>query len=93
MKHRICGRLATVVWISFIVAGSQALAQSGHAIADLEVDWSDASNPNGAWQYREGTIDLVHFPAWFMAGGQPAWVGGNNTQGNFLPVGSKQPRV
>src|SRR5262249_20070650 len=46
----------------------------------------DTSNPNKAWQYREGTIDLAHFPAWFMGGGQPAWVGGNNTQGNFLPV-------
>jgi len=51
------------------------LSQAG-VIYDLNADWSDAANPNGAWTYRHGTTALPsqanylpsHFPA-----GQPAW--------------------
>jgi hypothetical protein len=74
----------TVATIRFLATA--LAAPPLYTITDLEADWSDTSNPNGAWQYREGTIDLTHFPNWFMGGGQPVWGGGNNTQGNFLPV-------
>ena len=86
MKLRICGLLTIAASVSYFLDSAQALAQNAYTIADLATDWSETSNPNGAWQYREGTIDLAHFPGWFMGLGQPAWVGGNNTQGNFLPV-------
>jgi hypothetical protein len=86
MKLRICGLLTTAALVSCFLASAHTLAQNAYPIADLAADWSDTSNPNGAWQYREGTIDLAHFPNWFMGGGQSVWAGGNNTQGNFLPV-------
>ncbi|MFN0204920.1 MAG: LamG domain-containing protein [Planctomycetota bacterium] len=57
---------------------------------DLGSDWSDTENPNGTWQYREGTNALPHVNAWGdvfgdeFVGDQPAWArtGGGNT---FLP--------
>jgi hypothetical protein len=93
MKPAICGLLTMAASVSCFLASAQTLAQSAYTIADLATDWGDTSNPNGPWQYREGTIDLAHFPAWFMGGGQPAWVGGTNTQGNFLPVWFKAART
>ena len=44
---------------------------------DLKTDWSDVSNPNGVWSYREGTNLLPHVAAWeepaFGTNVQPAW--------------------
>ena len=96
MRHpyfRICA-LVIAALVSSFLASAQALAQNAYTIADLATDWSDVSNPNGAWQYREGTIDLAHFPNWLPGGtaGQPAWAGGNNTRGNFCPHGSRRCR-
>jgi hypothetical protein len=94
MNLRICGLLTTAALVSCFLASAQTLARNAYTIADLGADWSDTSNPNGAWQYREGTIDLAHFPNWLPGGtaGQPAWAGGNNTRGNFCPHGSRRCR-
>jgi len=40
-----------------------ALSTQG-ATYDLNADWSDSSNPNGVWTYREGTNALPHVTAW-----------------------------
>jgi CARDB/Periplasmic copper-binding protein (NosD)/Right handed beta helix region/Bacterial pre-peptidase C-terminal domain len=47
-------------------------------IYDLTADWSDGSNPNGPWAYREGGNLLSHFAVWSVLPGdwitpQPAW--------------------
>ena len=45
-------------------------------VYDLRNDWSDAVNPNGVWQYRAGTTDLVHAPDWtgsMIGYTQPVW--------------------
>ncbi|HYB98838.1 MAG TPA: hypothetical protein VEC57_06840 [Candidatus Limnocylindrales bacterium] len=45
---------------------------------DVKEDWSETSNPNGPWSYREGGNPLPHVEAWQrIAGGwsefQPGW--------------------
>ncbi len=65
-------------------------------IADLARDWSDSnnpnlSNPNGKWEYRQGTLDLPLLSNWNGAGSvafiptQPAWAP-SNIAGDFLPA-------
>jgi hypothetical protein len=65
-------------------------------IADLASDWSNTndpnnSNPNGTWEYRQGTTDLPLTSPWNGAGSvgfnttQPAWAP-SNSSGNFLPA-------
>src|SRR5437868_10471404 len=51
---------------------------------DLKSQWSDTNNPNGTWQYRQGTTDLPHLANW-QGSGVPAWAPSNNG-GNFLPA-------
>ena len=57
--------------------------------SDLQTDWSDDSNPNGAWTYREGADFLPSVPDWTPLGTspavQPAWAP-SATTGNFLPA-------
>src|SRR4029079_14552480 len=50
---------------------------------DLRVDWSDTSNPNGVWAYRQGTSPLPAGTWSFDFSAQPAWTGAN---GAPLPV-------
>src|SRR5215472_7090920 len=81
----------------FVIVGVALLVQSAGAtvIADLSTDWSDSSNPNtgnpnGTWQYRQGTTILPSVPSWTAAGtvpfvNQPAWAP-SDTAGNFLPA-------
>ena len=67
-------------------------------IADLGADWSTSNNPNhtnpnGTWEYRQGTSDLPFDNNWINACGsselaQPAWAP-SNTPGNYLPAAMK----
>ena len=55
---------------------------------DLAADWSDATNPNGGWTYREGANALPSVPDWtplLSPVVQPAWAP-SVTSGNFLPA-------
>ncbi|OJY38154.1 MAG: hypothetical protein BGP06_17150 [Rhizobiales bacterium 65-9] len=68
------------------------LSGAAHAaIYDLAADWSDASNPNGVWTYREGSNALGHVSDWYgstlysSGTAQPAWATGVAT-GAFLPA-------
>ena len=54
---------------------------------DLVADWSDTSNPNGVWTYREGVAAVPFVPDWTPLSApsvQPAWAP-SATVGNFLP--------
>lgn len=55
---------------------------------DVRNDWSDASNPNGVWSYREGGNALPHVAAWQAGLGyaQPAWSVGENAPSEYLPA-------
>src|SRR5262245_52167603 len=48
---------------------------------DLRVDWSDTSNPNGAWAYRQGSSPLPAGTWAFDFSAQPAWTGANGFPG------------
>jgi len=64
MRHpyfRICA-LVIAALVSSFLASAQALAQNAYTIADLATDWSDVSNPNGAWQYPRGHDRSGTFP-------------------------------
>jgi hypothetical protein len=53
------------------------LPATGHAQSsfDLRLDWSNTSNPNGAWRYRQGT-SLLTSGTWSSDfSPQPAWLG------------------
>src|SRR5258706_15571231 len=60
---------------------------------DLKTDWSEVSNPNGVWSYREGTNALPHVASWlgdpaaFGTNVQPAWAdSGVQASQEFLPA-------
>lgn len=74
---------AFMVWIALIPADLRA-----QTLYDLGEDWSDVSNPNGVWTYREGTNALPSVADWTPLGAgaaQPAWAP-SATLGNFIPA-------
>ena len=78
------GLLGTV---AAICLGSAALPAHA-ALYDANADWSDVSNPNGVWSYREGSNLLPHVADWTPLGAspaQPAWAPGT-AAGDFLPA-------
>ena len=47
-------------------------------VYDVTTDWSELSNPSGAWTYRHGDVPLPHVTSWQRAAGgwtaaQPGW--------------------
>jgi len=56
-------------------------AQAATQIYDLKTDWSDASNPNGVWTYRAGSV-VMGYSGGGNAAGAPGWVGSDD----YLPV-------
>jgi hypothetical protein len=63
---------------AFAILVSSANAQ----VHDLKADWSESSNPNGAWAYREGSNPLGGTLAWNGLG-QFAWANGANGPGHI----------
>jgi hypothetical protein len=83
-----------LILVAFVVG--TALSTQG-ATYDLNADWSDSSNPNGVWTYREGTNALPHVTAWQGLSGdfvtaQPAWAR-NATGSSNLPPWFKSSAV
>jgi hypothetical protein len=81
-----------------LMLGGVGRARAGFIVYDLASDWSDTSNPNGTWSYRQGSSLLPEVPN-YTAGGtvafpttQPAWAPSNNP-GDFLPVEFKATSV
>ncbi len=72
------------------LVGVLCLAGSSAATAyDLQADWSNASNPNGSWTYREGSNALPFVASWQSALGgwssaQSGWAYSENGN-NRLP--------
>lgn len=60
-------------------------------IYDLNADWSDTSNPNGVWAYREGLNPLPHVNWGIDPLFYPAWAYNGNAAGGFghVPVWMK----
>ena len=78
-KSRYCTGL---FWIGVLACGSV-----GAATYDLKADWSDSSNPNGVWAYREGLNALPPVADWTPLNSpvtQPAW-SRLGTNPNYLP--------
>ncbi len=75
-----------------IIAATVALASAAAASAqvyNLNADWSEAANPNGAWSLLEGTNPLPHVDSWQSSLGgwaqpQPGWAESENGN-NRLP--------
>ncbi|MDH5270869.1 MAG: T9SS type A sorting domain-containing protein [Candidatus Krumholzibacteria bacterium] len=71
--------------ILILVVASPCLASTW----DLAADWSDLSNPNGPWTYREGSNALPGVAAWQELGlgfPQPAWAVGEAAPAEYLPA-------
>lgn len=66
--------------LALVVSGSASAATT---IYDLKTDWSDVSNPNGAWSYLYEGVPLVSGTWVGDAWGQRAWV---NPSGSFIPA-------
>lgn len=60
----------------------------GYAVTyDLRNDWSDSSNPNGVWSYRQGENVLPLQSDWFGNGSnQKAWALASYPNKNHVPV-------
>ena len=63
---------------------------SAAVIYDLKTDWSDLTNPNGPWSYREGNNVLPHVADWQglsgdFTGVQPAWARAETGNTNLPP--------
>jgi len=76
--------------IAALAAGALLLAAppAGATVFDLRADWSDSSNANGPWTYREGANALPAVADWSPLGSsatQPAWAP-SNVGGSFLPA-------
>jgi hypothetical protein len=79
--------------ILFVSAATLLFASCSRAgtVYNLGGQWSNSSNPNGVWTYREGTSALPLVPHFNFGGtipgftAQPAWAPSNSV-GSFLPV-------
>lgn len=93
------GTLSTRHVTSFL-AISLFFGISGRAdvVYNLSADWSNISNPNGPWTYRQGSSALPLVPGYSFGASvpgfmpQPAWAP-SNTPGNFLPVWMKSSQT
>jgi hypothetical protein len=79
-------RIGSLVLTGIILSapvGTPALA----VVYDVSAEWSDISNPNNQWTYREGNNALPSVPnwTWVVPAVQPAWAP-SNTGGNYLPA-------
>jgi hypothetical protein len=86
-------RLSCLAMQIFFLGVVALEARSGPTVYDLRADWSEVSNPNGAWSIREGANALPHVNSWQSALGgwsvaQPAWARSENGN-NRLPVWMK----
>ena len=72
--------------VAFVGAMFASSALAATVVHDLRTDFSDASNPNGVWAFREGNNLLPSTADWSgFVGIQPAW--SRQDQGeNFLPA-------
>jgi hypothetical protein len=89
---QVLAALALLVLVALVLMlGGMVRARAGFIVYDLASDWSDTSNPNGTWSYRQGSSllpevpnfsfgDSVNFPTT-----QPACAPSNNP-GDFLPA-------
>ena len=68
MKNRGTGIIALLFVIAICLPGV-----AGATTYDLKTDWSDASNPNGAWSFYQGNVPLSHIANWAGLSGQNAW--------------------
>ncbi|MGE3109345.1 MAG: GC-type dockerin domain-anchored protein [Phycisphaerales bacterium] len=64
--------------VACIGAAALFAVNASAQVYDLRTDWSETSNPNGAWSYRHGSKPLPHVDAWQRnLGGwttfQPGW--------------------
>jgi uncharacterized repeat protein (TIGR01451 family) len=68
-------------------SSSYVTSQTQITTYDLAADWSNTSNPNGAWSYNEGLNPLPLTPFWY-GGQQPGWAYCCNYPGGFghVPV-------
>lgn len=60
----------------------------GQVVFDLKTQWSNVSNPNGAWSYRHGASILPAVPSWQSTIGgwsvaQPGWAHSANGSDRF----------
>jgi hypothetical protein len=74
----------------FSVASVLMACSAFGQVYDLKNDWSDTQNPNGVWQYRAGTKNLVHAADWtgaLLGYTQPVWTTtATPGPGEFLPA-------
>ena len=70
------------------------IASPGYATTyNLGANWSNTNNPNGVWQYRDGSADLPsvgNFTPALCPYALPAWAPSTNG-GDFLPVWFQAP--
>ncbi len=86
MKSRLLGAVCACVFTLFTSSSVWSAT-----VWDLASDWSDVSNLNGVWTYREGSNALPHVAnigAPLTAFNQEAWAGSGSV-GSFLPLWAK----
>jgi hypothetical protein len=94
MKGKFLAGLVAAV----LMFASAWLPGIGYAATyDLKTDWSDSSNPNGVWTYREGENALPLQTDWYGTNDgsfmQPAWALAQYPATDHAPVWLKQQTV
>jgi hypothetical protein len=74
----------------FLFVSPSLSTLSAAMVYDLKADWSDVTNPNGPWSYREGNNVLPHVADWQglsgdFTGVQPAWARAQEGNTNLPP--------
>ena len=80
-------RLLLVLVSGLAFLQSAAAARASKTIYDLNSDWSDTQNPNGAWSYNENEVPIsVHQQFWWGGFGWGyLWLGdGSILKGSYF---------
>lgn len=88
---------ALILVAGLLLIGRAAAAETksdGRQIYDLKKDWSNTSNPNGAWSYNQNSAAISQFQTfwWGQAGWGYSWIGeGCILKAGAYPVGMIDP--
>ena len=72
-----------IAFLLVVIVSMPSIA--GATLYDLKTDWSDTTNPNGVWTYRQGTT-VLPLQTNFYTTGQSAWAEANFPSQGHVPV-------
>src|SRR5215831_3154719 len=93
MNTRLCRRTFSVLASALFLLHTASNVSAAKVTYDLNADWSDTQNPNGAWSYDLNDTPISVFQTfwWGQAGWGYIWIGDGCIIKGSYPEGQTDP--